>query len=155
MSPLRLHFKCTLITTPSIPCEPIEPNNQFQVSVCVCSSALFLLLYKIEIMRKQVLTLRLNQPRKILSSFHNKEMGVFVIIGSLPFAHIWGFCRSFINLWRQPSSRRKSKGQPPFPIQIQWCPLYLYLFCPFKFLKITSPSCRKSEGLPPSPIQIQ
>jgi len=67
-------------------------------------------------MRKQVLTLRLNQPRKILSSFHIREMGLFVIIGSLPFAHSWGFCRIFINLWKQPSSRRKSEGLPPSPI---------------------------------------
>jgi len=46
-------------------------------------------------MRKQVLTLRLNQPRNILSSFHIREMGVFVIIGSLPFAHSWGFLQNF------------------------------------------------------------
>jgi len=37
MSPLRFYFKCTLITTSSIPCEPIQPNNKFQVSMCVKS----------------------------------------------------------------------------------------------------------------------
>jgi len=28
-------------------------------------------------------------------------MGVFMIIGSLPFAHSWGFSKKIINLWRQ------------------------------------------------------
>jgi len=38
MSPLSFHFKCTLITTSGIPCEPIQPNNKFPVSVCVKSN---------------------------------------------------------------------------------------------------------------------
>jgi len=54
----------------------IQPNNKSQVSVCVCSSTLFLLLYKIDIMRKQVLILALNQPRKISFSFHIRKMGI-------------------------------------------------------------------------------
>jgi len=35
MPSLRLHFKCTLTTTSSIPREPIQPKNKFQVTVCV------------------------------------------------------------------------------------------------------------------------
>jgi len=38
MSPQGFYFKCTLITTSSILCEPIQPNNKFQVSVCVKSN---------------------------------------------------------------------------------------------------------------------
>jgi len=79
-----------------------NPTTSFKwVCVCVWSPAFFLLLYKIDIMRKQVLTLRLNQLRKIISSFHTRKMGIFVIIGYLPFAHSWGFSIIFINLWRQ------------------------------------------------------
>jgi len=78
LSPPRLCSKRTLITTSSISHEPIQPNNKSQVSVCVCecSPALFLLLCKRDIMRKHVLTLTLNQPRKVLSSFHIREMGI-------------------------------------------------------------------------------
>ena len=54
----------------------IQPNNKSQVSVCVCSPTIFLLLYKIDIMRKHVLILALNQPRKVLSSFHIRKMGI-------------------------------------------------------------------------------
>jgi len=31
-------------------------------------------------MRKQVLTLTLNQPRKVLSSFHIREMGILWLL---------------------------------------------------------------------------
>ena len=95
LSPPMPYSKGTLITTSSISFELIQTNNKFQVSVCVCSPAFFLLLYKIDIMRKQVLTLRLNQPRKILSSFHIREMGVFLIIRSFAVFTSLGFLQNF------------------------------------------------------------
>ena len=58
-------------------------TQQLVSSECVCSPALFLLLYKIDIMRKQVLTLTLNQPRKVLSSFNIWEMWLFIFMAYL------------------------------------------------------------------------
>ena len=46
MSPPRLCSSGTIFTTSSTSHEPIQPNNKSQVSVCVCSPTLFLLLYK-------------------------------------------------------------------------------------------------------------
>ena len=69
----------------------IQPNNKSQVSVCVCSPTIFLLLYKTAIMRKQVLILALNQPRKVLSSFHIREMGInYIYFDNL---NVLGACR--------------------------------------------------------------
>jgi len=75
MSPQRHSFKCTLITNSSIS-NDLYSTQQQVLSECVCSPTFFLLLYKIDIMRKQVLILALNQPRKVFSSFHIREMGI-------------------------------------------------------------------------------
>jgi len=48
-----------------------------------------------DIMRKQVLTLRPNQLRKILSSFHIREMRVFLINGSFAVCTSLGFLHNF------------------------------------------------------------
>ena len=74
MSPPRIYFKSTLFTTSSIAYELIQPNNQVS-SECVCSPALFLLLCK-RYYEEQILTLTLNQPRKVLSSFHIRNVGI-------------------------------------------------------------------------------
>jgi len=62
LSPPRLCSKHTLVTTSSISHEPIQPNNKSQVSVCLCSPAFSCSCVR-DIMRKQVLTLTLNQLR--------------------------------------------------------------------------------------------
>jgi len=48
--------------------------------VCVWSPTFFLLLYKIDIMRNQVLTLALNQPRKVFFFISYKRDGNYLFI---------------------------------------------------------------------------
>ena len=81
LSPPRLCSKRTLITTSSISHELIQPNNKSQVSVCVVHLFSFSCLR--DIMRKQVLTLTLNQLRKVLSSFHIREVRIILIVWNL------------------------------------------------------------------------
>jgi hypothetical protein len=58
-------------------------STQQQVSSeCVCSPAFSCSCVR-DIMRKQVLTSTLNQPRKVLSSFHIREVGILLIIWHL------------------------------------------------------------------------
>ena len=52
--------------------------------VCVCSPTLFLLLCK-RYYEEQVLTLTLYQPRKVISSFHIREMGIIWSLDHLTF----------------------------------------------------------------------
>jgi len=85
-----LNFKRTLITKSSI--SYVLYSTQQQVSSeCVCSPNLFLLLYKIDIMKKQVLILALNQLRKVLSSFHIREMRINQICFDI--LNVLGACR--------------------------------------------------------------
>jgi len=77
MSPRGLNFKRTLITKSSISYVLYSTQQQDSSEcVCVCSPTPFLLLYKIDIMRKQVIILALNQPRKVLSLVHIRKMGI-------------------------------------------------------------------------------
>jgi len=57
---------------------PFNPTTSFKW-VCGCSPAFSCACVR-DIIRKQVLTLTLNQPRKVLSSFHIREVGIILTI---------------------------------------------------------------------------
>jgi len=68
----------------------IQPNKQvLSVCVCVCVVHPFSCAYVRDIVRKQVITSTLNEPRKVISSFHIREMGIikinltFIYLGEL------------------------------------------------------------------------
>ena len=114
LSPPRFCSKRTLNTTSSISYEFIQPNNKSQVSVC---SPAFSCSCVKDILRKQVLTLTLNQPRKVISSFQIREVGIL-------------FHLTFYYCLETTSSRGKSGSAAPAP-QSQWCPIYVFVLTPF------------------------
>jgi len=60
-------------------------------------------------------------------------MGVFVIIGSLPFAHSWGFNRIFINLWRQHLHVGSQRAYPLPQSRFNSAPYICICYAPLSF----------------------
>jgi len=114
VSPHRLCSKRTLVTTSSISYELIQPNNKSQMSVCVCSPALFLLLCK-RYYEETGSNLNTKPTEKSPFFISYKRYGNYLIIGSFDILSKKELQKLLLVVRETPSSRGKLVRLTPAP----------------------------------------